>query len=85
MPLVSLINEIKTLSNGNFLDRVLDSSPDSSAGSSPDSSPGSNPDSNNSISPIMTNLYRLPVKHGTGNPGMEWNGEWNGECENPEL
>ena len=56
IPLVSLINEIKTLSNGNFLDRVLDSSQDS----------------NNSISPIMTNLYRLPVKHGTGNPGMEW-------------
>ena len=22
---------------------------------------------------------RLPVKHGTGNPGMEWGMEWNGE------
>ena len=21
---------------------------------------------------------RLPVKHGTGNPGMEWGMEWNG-------
>ena len=22
--------------------------------------------------------YWLPVKHGTGNPGMEWGMEWNG-------
>jgi hypothetical protein len=35
----------------------------------------------------MVEPFWLPVKHGMGNPGIEWGMEWNGmgEWNDPEL